>query len=320
MKKKIHLLIAAFFVVGSCFAQNQWDHWIFGNKAYVKFTTSPPTASTLTMPNWAEGVSSVSDASGNLLFYTNGVTVYTPTGTVVTPNGSGLFGNASSTESALVVPDPGNANQYYVFTTEVGATARLSYTIVVASPLSVPLTTKNVHLRDSVSEKVAAIRVCGENAYWIVAHTLGNNRYVEYKLTASGISTPVIYSIGTVVSAAGNAGHLKFSSDGTLMCAAHVDLKMMELFNFNTSTGVISNIGAGVKTTYTGINDLPYGVEFSPDSKKLYVTILGKATSDSSIIYQYDVSVPANTISTRTIIHSYKPTHGLWVLHITTRS
>ena len=81
----------------------------------------------------------------------------------------------------------------------------------------------------------------------------------------------------------------------------------MELFNFNTSTGVISNIGAGVTTTYPGTNDYPYGVEFSPDSKKLYISILGFAPSGPSRIYQYDVSVPANTISTQTTIHSFNP-------------
>ena len=309
-KKVTFLLLALLLFSGICRAQNQWDNWIFGNKAYVKFaansTALPTSTATRPMNNWAEGVSSVSDATtGALLFYTNGVTVYRANGAVMT-GGTGLNGNGTSTESALIVPDPGNANRYYIFTNGAG----LCYSIV---DMTIPsVVTLNTVMQNNVSEKVAAIKVCGENAYWIVAHTLGNNNYLEWKLTSSGVSAvPVAtYSLGISVNTTGNAGHLKFSPDGSLMAAAHVDLETVELFSFNPSNGVISNIGSGVTTTYPTVSSfLPYGVEFSPDSKKLYVTILGQAGSDTSRIYQYNVSNPALAFSLPPItIHKYLPT------------
>jgi hypothetical protein len=37
------------------------------------------------------------------------------------PGGNGvLLGNGSSTQSALILPNPGNSNQYYIFTADQG--------------------------------------------------------------------------------------------------------------------------------------------------------------------------------------------------------
>ena len=61
-----------------------------------------------------EGCASISDASGNLLFYTQGLNLYNKNH-VITPNGAGLLGNNSITQVAVFVPKPGNPNIYYMF-------------------------------------------------------------------------------------------------------------------------------------------------------------------------------------------------------------
>jgi hypothetical protein len=50
-----------------------------------------------------EGVATISDANGNLLFYTDGRTIRNKLHQLM-PNGSGLFGNISATQSAVIVP------------------------------------------------------------------------------------------------------------------------------------------------------------------------------------------------------------------------
>ena len=96
-------------------------HWYFGDAAVLDFTSASPT---LTYPSPSAmstdgGSASVSDALGNLLFYTNGVTVWNKDHAVM-PNGSDLgsgdpFGTSVS-QSVVIIPDPSSANQYYIFT------------------------------------------------------------------------------------------------------------------------------------------------------------------------------------------------------------
>tara|TARA_B110000967_G_scaffold208046_1_gene258990 strand:+ start:30 stop:3278 length:3249 start_codon:yes stop_codon:yes gene_type:complete len=72
--------------------------------------------------NTNEGCSSISDFNGNLLFYTDGRNVWDKNHQVM-PNanynaGKGLLGDPSSTSSGLIIPRPGNPNNYYVFTVD----------------------------------------------------------------------------------------------------------------------------------------------------------------------------------------------------------
>ena len=70
--------------------------------------TAPPI-------NSGEGSSSISDSNGQLLFYTDGVTVWDKNNAVM-QNGTGLMGNGSSTQSALIVPC--TCDKYFIFTTD----------------------------------------------------------------------------------------------------------------------------------------------------------------------------------------------------------
>ena len=50
--------------------------WYFGYGAGVDFNSGLPVSITGGQINSAEGCASISDANGNILFYTDGVTVY----------------------------------------------------------------------------------------------------------------------------------------------------------------------------------------------------------------------------------------------------
>ena len=111
------LIIPQFFL-----AQGEAKYWYFGANAGVNFNTSPPTAITNGQLNTSEGCSSISDESGNLLFYTDGSTVWNRNHQIMSNanyfNGNGLNGDPSSTSSGLIVPHPTNPNLYYVFTVD----------------------------------------------------------------------------------------------------------------------------------------------------------------------------------------------------------
>ncbi len=102
--------ILIFFSVllnNNSYAQPQTYNWYFGYNAGINFSTGNPVAVTNGQSFQTEGCSSISDNNGNLLFYTDGMTVYNKLHQTMT-NGSGLYGGGSSTQAAAIVPQPGN--------------------------------------------------------------------------------------------------------------------------------------------------------------------------------------------------------------------
>src|SRR5689334_13900878 len=106
--KKILLIVSIICGTATTFAQTYSWNWNFGINAGINFSTGSPVAFTTSVLNTMEGCATISSTSGNLLFYTDGVTVYNSQNTVMT-NGTGLMGHASATESAVIVKKPGNS-------------------------------------------------------------------------------------------------------------------------------------------------------------------------------------------------------------------
>jgi hypothetical protein len=274
MMKKI-LLLTFLSVFGlSSYAQHQADHWYFGTLAGLDFSSGTPVAVSGSV-NSSEGTASVSSASGDLMFYTDGVYVWDSTDAVM-PNGAGLMGDISSTQSAIIVPSPTSQSQFYIFTTAAdGGSAGLRYSTVdmtLNGGLGDVTTTKNISLTDSVTEKLCAIKDAEGTGYWIMAHIWGTNEFYAYHLTGAGIAPPVISAVGSVHTAGGGLafqntyGQMKFNMCGDKLALAMGYLNTAELFSFNNFTGVVSNpmsfpLGYHV-----------YGVEFSKSSDLLYVT------------------------------------------------
>ena len=58
------------------YGQNENRFWCFGKKAGLDFGSNPPSVYNLSQMIGYEGCSTISDANGNLLFYTAGDTVW----------------------------------------------------------------------------------------------------------------------------------------------------------------------------------------------------------------------------------------------------
>ena len=79
----------------NCYGQGQSWNWYFGFTAGVTFPGgNNPVAVTNGLANTLEGVATISDAAGNLLFYTDGSTIWNKLHAVMC-NGNGLLGNGS---------------------------------------------------------------------------------------------------------------------------------------------------------------------------------------------------------------------------------
>ena len=314
MKYTINILFFLFsFIVTS---QNQSNFWYFGNNAGLDFSSGSPTAifnGQITFPTGQshnEGTSCISDSSGSLLFYTDGVTVWNKNHLIML-NGSNLLGNFSSTQSSIIVPSPNNPDRYfYVFTVSslMGAVVNsnpedgLNYSIIdmcLDSNLGGVIdTAKNKKLMDTVAEKIAVTRHSNGIDYWILTHKFYSNDFYAFKLTSNGITDTIITAIGSshTGSTLGVQGQLKFSPNGSKVAiAASNGLNLLELFDFDNSTGILSNFKPLLKPN----NDRAsiYGVEFSPDNSKLYASGITSFGVLNPFLVQYDLNAAGGTLS-----------------------
>ena len=90
MKKLIPALL--FFFAFSIYAQKEANIWYFGENAGLDFSTNPPNDIVGSLST-DEGSASISNANGDLQFYTDGSTVYDKTGSIMS-NGEGLLGDS----------------------------------------------------------------------------------------------------------------------------------------------------------------------------------------------------------------------------------
>jgi hypothetical protein len=263
-------------------AQNKRANiWYFGTLAGIDFNSGSAVSINNSALTTGEGTAVMCDTSGTLLFYTDGLTIWGNTH-VPMPNGFGLAGGSSSSQSALIVPDPGNTVLYYVFTVQSDATGGLSYSIVdmtLNGGLG-DVTVKNAALLAFTGEKVTGFQKPGTNDIWIVTHEWGTADFYSYLLTAAGLQVPVVSTSGQVHSGSGNAiGYMKISPAGDKLAVAVSRNNNFELFDFDAATGIVSNPIILPATFYT------YGIEFSRDGKILY------AAEFSNKIYQFDLTL-----------------------------
>ena len=114
MAKKYIITILLLIFYKICFCQLETSVWYFGNYAGLDFKSKNPTILTDGKLKNFEGVATFSDSLGNLLFYTDGQTIWNNKHQIM-DNGTDLIGDTSSTESAIIVPWPKNDKKYIPF-------------------------------------------------------------------------------------------------------------------------------------------------------------------------------------------------------------
>ena len=302
MKEIIFSLFLFFSNTYLVYSQQETNIWYFGTNAGITFATNPPTALTNGALSTGEGCATICDATGSLLFYTDGVTVYNKTHLMM-DNGFGLHGNISSTQSAIILPRPGSTNIYYIFTTDVENMNNygLQYSVVDISMNGGlgKVISKNTLIIQPTSEKVTVVKHSNNTSFWVVTHGVFNNNFYSFLVTSAGVNMiPVISSVGSYQNSGLKLiGYLKTSFDNQKLASAKNDGGELELFDYDNTTGTVSN------PILLSSNEEFYGVEFSPDNSKLYASVVSP-----SIIYQFDLNA-ANIAASKNAIN-YGPLGG----------
>ncbi|MBG7631073.1 MAG: immunoglobulin domain-containing protein, partial [Bacteroidetes bacterium] len=312
-------LIFIFFFLSSAilFAQGEANNWFFGQNAGINFNGGKATTITGSLST-LEGCASFSNRNGDLLFYTDGKYVWDRNNRLM-PNGNGtLKGHPSSTQSAIIVPNPKNDNQYYIFT--VGAIVRdegefgLHYYIVdmtqnagLGDVIISPSNSLSGSKSDSWTEKVTSVKGADCNTFWIIS--LVENTFYSFKIDdVVGLNTSPIKSTVNYVSS-DRRGYLKASPNGEKLASATftqyydnennvnvIGPGKLHLYNFNDNTGKVSVNGIEIISN-AQVDGAPYGVEFSALSTKLYCSTFD---GNKNKLYQFDLE----NANSKTIIKS----------------
>lgn len=266
---------------------NESLNWFFGEKAGITFNTTngEPKAISGEMTT-EEGCAVVSDNSGNLLFYASGENIWNSDHKLM-KGGSELKGGFSSTQAVLILQQPNHNDIFYVFNTEnLGGDFFYSIVDLSANNGLGEVTEKNIYIAADVGEKLTAVRHANGDDIWVLVKSKTEHTFIAWLLTDRGLMYPPIKShlpLNVDLSHKYSAmGYMKFSPDGTMIASASFSEGQVEIYDFNLYTGEVSNpieirIDNGFKT---------YGVSFSPDGKKLYVSYYDY----DAYLVQYDIS------------------------------
>ncbi len=249
--------------------------WHFGNREGLDFSCGAPSKVTNTKTVSVEGATGICDEKGNLLFYTNcgggrrGNTqinggIWNRNRELMYDMGQVEGGGISAAQGGIIVPAPGSATRYYLFTVDelesIGSANRphrgLSYFLIdmaLGNGLG-GVVQGDIRVFNPAAECVTAARHNNGTDYWILTVDYQSRNLAAVRVTAAGV-LPAVFSPRPTKT---NPFALKLSPDGRFLFDG------VALYRFNASDGSIEWI-AGIPE----VQD--YAFNFSPASRYLYL-------------------------------------------------
>jgi hypothetical protein len=262
-------------------SKHDW-HWTFGDRCYIHFPSGgAPVDGGLGDPSFSsqEGCATIADpATGALRCGTDGTRLFNDAHLPVTMGGP-LGGNTASTHGAIIIPPIGGGTWHHIFAVNkfILTAQRVTYTAVTVTGSTVGVVAGPMPLApvgpSDTSEQLAAISHADCKRVWVIALSiLGGQGKLHAILVDSdaqpGTEVVSSYPFGSTTWEA----CVKFSPDGSLFAVVAIRgglTSTIDIMTFNRATGAFarhSEIGSFGQ-------QIPYGVEFSPDSKYLYFTL-----------------------------------------------
>ena len=288
---------------GILYGQGVTNHWVMGYNALMGFPWGgieinfsngiPDTSRVSREMEFYVTNAIISDTTGNLLFYSNGIYLANANNDTM-QNGDNLNpgtfannfqGGMPLTQANMIIPVPNDLNKYYLFHETCSYFGnllqpfQLFYTLIDISldgGQGAVISKNNIIVQDTLQRgELAATRHANGRDWWLIFHKVNSDLFYKLLITPYGISTNT-QNFGTLRSNYG--GSSAFSPDGTKFVHYNVDTDI-DIFNFDRCSGILSNY------INIPINDSAYvgGVSFSPNSNVLYV-------SSVLNVYQFDLS------------------------------
>ena len=173
--------------------------WFFGDGLGMDFNVIPPKLLSGGPMFSHEGSASITDENGQLLFYTNGETIWNKNHQVM-ENGQGIHGNNSSQQAAIIIPWPQRQHLYLVILNAGKNSTQsddLSYSVVNMSDGLGRVTEKNQTIHTPGTEALAAIGPCNDNPsfFWIMTSKRNDpGKLYSYKVDQNGVHANAVVS------------------------------------------------------------------------------------------------------------------------------
>ncbi|MCF6171936.1 MAG: PKD domain-containing protein, partial [Bacteroidales bacterium] len=326
------LLILLFIFTGLVVnAQNQANIWYWGENCGLDFNSGIPANTNEILLARGRQNSIMCDTAGDFLLSFHVKRAVNLEDRIM-PNGFDFIGDSRATLGALIVQKPGSDHLYYLFTVDFDdwtyPTIGMHYSIVdmnLDGGLGDVTSEKNIKLNDawSASNKLLAVRHENGEDVWILTRNFKTDQYyAAFLLTASGLETQAVLSPVPWRNDNNCTGSMKVSLNKKYLVASYEknettnDFEQsIDLCKFNASTGNIDLLYTISKNPNSWTNQYaPRAVEFSPDSKLLYVTYANHHMEGTPMeLYQYDMQYIEDSLQFKEseIFIARGPTQGL---------
>ncbi|MBK7246570.1 MAG: hypothetical protein IPI05_02750 [Flavobacteriales bacterium] len=197
----------------------------------------------------------------------------------------------------LILPVPGSIDHYAVFINELPPSARAGFVEVdmgANSGAGAVIGNGTTWFMEHTTAKISATMDATGTGYWVVLHTDDDDAFHAFHLSGTGLDPdPVTSQVGTTYLPStfpkdnlDRRGQMTFSLQGDRLGVVKndvsIDTSKIELFNFDTGTGVIqfwTEIGMALGidndgTPFPAIYSRAKGLNFDNSGQFLYINLL----------------------------------------------
>lgn len=310
-----------FLTVGSIiqvFSQNYSElNWYFGSNSeglrFVRPLLQPQNINTPFALGTGRSAVASDPVTGEVIFTTDGNFVYDGMDRVLATT---LNGNTSLNQGVAIAQNPGNRDQFYIFTIDSG-TGLLEFIIFdltqYSGPPGFPAPAEGdlVGLPSNTglpatprSPGMIIVPNDTRDGFWLISHETGSTNYNVIEIDATGAFSITTQAVGAIT----NAANLSFNQATSQIAVAPSDpAQTVEILSIDQATGTLSLVTniAGTDASTLGTENI-YDTEWSNSGDYLYLSGNFEAGSDSLI--QVDLTqVPPvlRPISTTGVVRSY---------------
>jgi len=312
--KQIMFFITFLCLIHTSYTQEQNSNWFFGNGNGINFEINSSTKISGGKITSSNAPATISDSLGNLLFYTDGKSVWNKNHSIMENGDNTLLSSGISPyESTVILPIP-NSNKYYIFTQSVGSLSGEDaiwvsfYFSVVNMDAnnglgSVEVLNRNLigseSLQDYDSFQMTSTLHADGETYWLILKLNSNTfysfhineteltsypNYILSRTTASKTSQEVTSSSCSSTNLASE--YLKVSPNSDKLASFYTSssaclaTSRIYVYDFDNSTGEISNEQSSDKENpgYTSL-------EFSSNGEFIYVLDIGDMSNGEQIVH-----------------------------------